>query len=453
MKRFKRVMKKIGKGILVVIIVLAVVHSIASYILGRRLEAKIAEIKAQGDPVSTLDLGRNTVPDSENAAGIYLKIFEMMDPHITYKKGVPYWNKVYHVPQWKHWLLQGKSKSPTTEVWVATRESLADYNGIRPLVDKAISMPHCKFAANWEDADQVVFPHLGKMRSIALFYHASALVNVHYGDMDAAVGDATRIFGIGKSVSNEPAMLGQLMRYVIINEGFNCIRYISRNGFNENQIEMLEKSFLGISAHTGFATALENERASAIMAFKKLLSGENTYLMTGNPFGGKLLIRDRILLYLARPFLYSSMMAYLDTMSRYINEKINPILYRKEYDVITKGSFEMSLVEGWLLPAFSGFPLAKDKCEAGILSCRTMLNLMKYKHQFGAYPESLDVLRSKLKVDVPVDPMSGRDFVYKRQGDGFFLYSIGANIRDDGGKSVASPHETEPDDIVWSMTK
>jgi len=78
---------------------------------------------------------------------------------------------------------------------------------------------------------------------------------------------------------------------------------------------------------------------------------------------------------------------------------------------------------------------------------------MKYKHRFGAYPGSLDVLRSKLKVDVPVDPMSGKDFVYKRQGDGFLLYSIGANMRDDGGKSVTYPYGKDPDDIVWSMVK
>ena len=453
MKRFKRVMKKIGKGILVLIIVLAVVHSIASYILGRRLEARIAEIKAQGDPVSTLDLGRNTVPDSENAAGIYLKIFDKMDSHITFKKGVPYWNQESQNPPWIRLLSQAKSKSPTTEVWKATRESLADYDGIRPLVDKAISMPHCIFAANWEDADEVEFPHLGKMRSIARFYHASALVNAHYDDMDAAVGDTTRIFGIGKSVGNEPQMIGQLVRYAIIKIGSNCIRDLSRNGFSENQIALLGKSFSGISVYTEFPTVLKIERAFSIMQFRKLLSGQCIYPLCCPLPEGDLPIDLKIMAYLGRPFLYAGMMTYLDVMTGYINDAETQVPYRENRDSIIKEQNELSNVAHWWLPPVPDFPLVRDKCEAGILSCRTMLNLVKYKHRFSAYPQSLDTLRSKLKVDVPVDPMSGKDFIYKRQGDGFLLYSIGANMRDDGGKSVASPNEAEPDDIVWSMTK
>jgi len=57
-------------------------------------------------------------------------------------------------------------------------------------------------------------------------------------------------------------------------------------------------------------------------------------------------------------------------------------------------------------------------------------------------------LRSRLGWKLPQDPFSGKDFVYKRQGKGFLLYSIGENLKDDGG--LAAPEEA-PADIVWQM--
>lgn len=51
---------------------------------------------------------------------------------------------------------------------------------------------------------------------------------------------------------------------------------------------------------------------------------------------------------------------------------------------------------------------------------------------------------------IPEDPFSGKDFIYKRQEKGFILYSIGRNMKDDGGKE--SPN-SDPDryDMVWRM--
>lgn len=450
MKRFKRVMKKIGKGILVLIIVLAVVHSIASYILGRRLEAKIAEIKAQGEPVSTLDLGRNTGPDSENAAGIYLKIFEKMGIPIIYKNGVQHWKQNNKKRQWDSFFSLRIDNIPTPEIWKHTREFLANYEEIDTLTDKAVSMPYCKFTTNWKDGNNASFLYLSNMRMLIQYYQTSALVNSHYGKTDSAIRDAARILEISESLRNEPMMIGQPAHYRSIRNGLTCIRDISVNGFSESQIMTLEKPLSYGSLNAGYVTELKGERAMNIIAFSELISGRNVFLPD---MGEKFPINIRWFFFIRRPFLYADMISYLDIISHYINDAKASVLYRKIFDSAIYTSRDKGLISGWWLPVLSTEMLSRDVCEAGILSCRTMLNLMKYKHRFGAYPGSLDELRSKLKVDVPVDPMSGKDFVYKRQKDGFLLYSIGANMRDDSGKSAASPHDTEPDDIAWSMTK
>ena len=456
MKRFKRVMKKIGKGILILIIALAVVHSIASYVLGRRLEAKIAEIKAQGDPISTLNLGKNTVPDSENAAGIYLKIFEKIGYPIIYQNGAPrfrrggldlgpygYWHSLY---------ITENDGERTPEMWESARRSLTAYPSISVLIDKAISMPNCQFPMNWKDGPLVTLPHYASIGKLSELLYTRALVNAHYGDMDSAVKDVSRILGISRSIRNEPVMAGQAIRYGIIRNGTRCIQYMLRCGLDDRQIRLLEDALADGDMHEGYVVGIKGERALSITSFRILIAGRNVFMWAPDNLI-PLHLRVRPLIYIWRPLLYVDMMKSMDSLSHHIDEAEAPILHRMKTYSGQEKSAGYTLLADWWPDMLSGSQSSRDVCETRILSCRTMLNLMRYKHRFGAYPESLDVLRSKLNVDVPVDPMSGKDFVYKRQGDGFLLHSIGANMRDDGGKSVASPHETEPDDIVWSMTK
>ena len=66
------------KPILAVLIILVIAHGAATFVLGRRVKAEIAAIKAKGEPVSMAELGRPKVPDAENAAVIYAKAFELI---------------------------------------------------------------------------------------------------------------------------------------------------------------------------------------------------------------------------------------------------------------------------------------------------------------------------------------------------------------------------------------
>lgn len=48
------------------------------------------------------------------------------------------------------------------------------------------------------------------------------------------------------------------------------------------------------------------------------------------------------------------------------------------------------------------------------------------------------------------DPFSGKPFAYRREGSGFCLYSIGPNLKDDGGKEPSEPGKIgEEGDMVW----
>lgn len=64
---------------------------------------------------------------------------------------------------------------------------------------------------------------------------------------------------------------------------------------------------------------------------------------------------------------------------------------------------------------------------------RIAVALAERKAERGSYPDALDELVGERLGEVPLDPFSGRPLVYRREGEGYLLYSIGANGRDDGG--------------------
>jgi len=74
---------------------------------------------------------------------------------------------------------------------------------------------------------------------------------------------------------------------------------------------------------------------------------------------------------------------------------------------------------------------------------RTATALAVYKADTGKFPDNLAALAPKYVKTVPVDVFGGRPLVYKTRGKGYLLYSIGSNLKDDGGKD-----DYEEGDIV-----
>ena len=63
--------------------------------------------------------------------------------------------------------------------------------------------------------------------------------------------------------------------------------------------------------------------------------------------------------------------------------------------------------------------------------------LAAYRAEKGAYPAKLADLTPKYVATVPKDPFNDQDLHYTQQGEGYLLYSVGVNGKDDGGKGQA----------------
>lgn len=93
------------------------------------------------------------------------------------------------------------------------------------------------------------------------------------------------------------------------------------------------------------------------------------------------------------------------------------------------------------------FPWNRDRYELQRQAVPVILALERFRMRHGGWPESLSQLEPEFMEELPTDPISASAFGYKRRAPTpddpreFWLYSLGLEADDDGGKETADPDE------------
>jgi len=86
---------------------------------------------------------------------------------------------------------------------------------------------------------------------------------------------------------------------------------------------------------------------------------------------------------------------------------------------------------------------AYDRLEQNQRNLYLAFALAAYRSDMGRYPAKLDQLAPKYIDEVPDDLFSGKALVYRATGNGYLLYSVGLNGKDEGGRG---PDDDPPGD-------
>jgi hypothetical protein len=101
------------------------------------------------------------------------------------------------------------------------------------------------------------------------------------------------------------------------------------------------------------------------------------------------------------------------------------------------------------LPAISICVNAEDRATMQFELAKLAFALAAYHADSGSYPGKLAELTPKYIAEVPKDIFSDSDLHYQREGDGYLLYSVGVNGRDDGGKRIEDRSTDENSSEDW----
>lgn len=111
----------------------------------------------------------------------------------------------------------------------------------------------------------------------------------------------------------------------------------------------------------------------------------------------------------------------------------------------------MHMLSKILIPALSKVREVAFRSDTQNIINRTALQVGTYKEEHGEYPEQLDALVPEYLERIPVDLFNGEPLVYRTEGDGFALYSVGPNFRDDNGVTNDQGTADEDEgDLIWA---
>ncbi|GBC97465.1 hypothetical protein HRbin16_03288 [bacterium HR16] len=107
----------------------------------------------------------------------------------------------------------------------------------------------------------------------------------------------------------------------------------------------------------------------------------------------------------------------------------------------TPFSYFAELLRPMRSPLLSGY--LTNRARRRLMLVHLMLRV--YRLQYGNYPDTLHTLKLE---ELIIDPFSGRELVYKREGERYRLYSVGQDGKDDGGhRPQPGEHPVEGDAI------
>ncbi len=88
-----------------------------------------------------------------------------------------------------------------------------------------------------------------------------------------------------------------------------------------------------------------------------------------------------------------------------------------------------------LLPALEAAVKVEGQGEARFAVTRVVAGLAACRADRGGYPRALAELRPRYLLEIPKDPFDGGEYRYRLRQNGYLLYSVGPNGKDDGGRN------------------
>ena len=347
-----------------------------------------------------------------------------------------------------------------------------------------------------------MFPSLGPCREIAKALGARAMKRFRSGDFEGARSDVNAAHRLGRFVSRGATFIERYVGIAIENIGFACARGMARSGkLSAAQARTLlgdlkrldplprmvdvideEERFFGLDCVMMLARGgeplplrfLEGPKGKPLLPW--LFEGEkegqprgaipaqmvdwNAVLRRWNALHDIAVKAMRVKGYVARSKRIRAasvrldkerLRARLDVSAdslKGLRAKLTTPNDKKAREHVTR------TVGSWFIFEMMGSSFRASSFIDKIVAQKTLtevaLGLAGHRADKGNYPAKLAQLRPKYLKTIPKDLFTERPLIYKRRGAGYVLYSVGPNMKDDGGVEES---EDGADDIVVTTVK
>ncbi|MFH2068431.1 MAG: hypothetical protein ABII89_03085 [Candidatus Omnitrophota bacterium] len=491
-----------------VLMVLSFVFLLSTRGFASPLDEELQKLRQAGVPTTLEELNLPEIPDSENGALVYKEAFKLIDDLVQkYRKEFEYmpyngrvsggWEKTPE--EWKKEIADliplHPSLSPEDrgdpEEWKKKIVGLIlhnpDFARVYQLLGKA-SDTKCRFYT--EKGVRNEFGRLdpdpySKLRLIARMLAEKAKIEADYGDFNKSLAAILTGLKVAKSLSNEPSVLAQLVRMAIDSIALgelqkNINKKEAEPGLYLLLIKEMEAerrqnvSYFGLrSEYLEFwVPASSNFRKIAGRSFefteedRKEL--EERWKNVPNYPTDRMIEKEKWWretykeVYLKSKcknvddFLKEQELFYLKILIKALPLLQKPYWETRQELKNIEVEIEKAPKEKALLTCYSSFVssactyLQEARTDAYLGAAELGLANRIYRQKHGKFVDSLNQLTPEILPVLPLDPFTGKDYVYRKKGKGFIVYSVADNLKDDSGIPQFSEQGKKGDfDIVW----
>jgi hypothetical protein len=437
---------KILKIIAIVLIVLSLIYAIAVGVSSAKLRKTYAALEKAGRPMKPANIIPPDVPDAENAALLYESAILLLKA-----QPAPSGNLLEYLGG-----LSGKFRKESIEPdELAELQQLIEQDAVTQalsVIEQGTTRKSCRFDHDYKAGFNMLLPNLGGFRNIVRILGAKSCLEAEAGRPDIAWNLALTQLKVADALRNEPILISFLVRIASISTSCETVRKVCEVAPpNAEQYRNIESLLLDYEDRAPFVLALDGERLlCGEWAFNLLRNGSARDL-TANINNGWGLGEVLLSLYSAfKPLLIADHAAYMQTLGEYTRIAQQPYPPNDVSSIDKKAEqmrSRLNVVTSILVSAIGRVNERYWEVIAQMRITRAGLAVLQEKKIQDAFPETLE----KLKLKSLDDPFSKEMLHYKPQEQGFIIYSIGPDQKDNGGSPKEKKQKTDWD-IVWAYT-
>ena len=440
----QRKSKRILTGVGLFVIALAVIYAILLVHATGELRRAYAALAAEGRPMRTAEIVPAKIPDSDNAAVLYRRAILMLKSQSVGDKSV--FDQLTAPP-----LLGQRNASREREDEAIGHDAVAK---ALALIEEGTRRPACQFDKNLGDSPSLILANqqMTEVEELPRIIAARVGWETRAGHWDKAWDLQLLDLKFVDSLRCDLLLRSQESRLVTLWGMCRAIRNLYESApLDASRYQALEGLLQGFDNTDPLVRAVDAERLLIGEPVFNLPRSELERVLSGKdtpPGSLKPIQRLSFAMTTFKPRLVADHAAYLNLARRRVQlwqgpyrapEEIRAFLHSSSWNTLThKLARDAGIDTEWYWRAVTDLHLT-----------RAGLALLQYKQTHGTFPETLEALGVKGLTD----PYTGKSLLYRPEGAGFVVYSVGQDRQDNGGVPRAKWEDTrrrrDPYDEVW----
>jgi hypothetical protein len=344
------------------------------------------------------------------------------------------------------------------------REELTRVESLLPLARKMIDYPRGRFATTQSrDVVSTLIPEHAAGANLVRLLALDALMQLQDGNREQAVSDCRAMWNVGRAYLDEPMVIVQLMRIVVIRMTLRVIeRMLAHGDCTDADLPAFQQLIEEATRVQVFATIMRGDRGTSHYFLSSLAAGDVPNQSILELLG----IKDRSQLPAAKDIrrIHAWLLGYATegveianqppeqwaALLKPYDEKRSsaPLTGHPLVEMFTTDMFDQSRGKHSMA---SGQAAAVTHHIADLRSAQTALAAERYRLARGEWPRDLAALVPTYLKEVPTDPYDGKPVRYRRTSDGVVVYCLGPDRTDNEGKLERTNSMTEGMDIGFQL--